>query len=122
MFRGVFLNARVEPVPLENEELTIPVFVVYWNVRQKISGDLMHKYLKTTAALVILSALAAFYVSCSDDDILSPVNEPVLGPVLDYTDTLFEFGTAPQFSTVSHIFWLYSRGTDTLRILSIQPG
>ena len=82
----------------------------------------MRKYLKLLTVPAILSVLAAFYVSCSDDDILSPVNEPVFGPVLDYADTLFEFGSAPQFSTVSHTFWLYSRGTDTLRILSVQPG
>jgi hypothetical protein len=34
----------------------------------------------------------------------------------------FDFGYVPQAAKVAHYFWLYSTGTDTLRILQINPG
>ena len=82
----------------------------------------MNKILKMITVLVTLTVVLALIISCSDDSIVNPVEDPVEDAVLGFDDTLFEFGTAPQNSTISHTFWLYSRGTDTLKILSIQPG
>ena len=38
----------------------------------------------------------------------------------DMTD--FEFGWIPSDSYVSHTYWFYSRGEDSLRIISVNPG
>lgn len=34
----------------------------------------------------------------------------------------FDFGYVPQASKISHDFWLYSTGDDTLKILKVNPG
>ncbi len=34
----------------------------------------------------------------------------------------FDFGFVPQSAKVSHEFWLYSEGTETLQILKVNPG
>ena len=36
--------------------------------------------------------------------------------------TEFEFGWIPSDSYVSHTYWFYSRGEDSLRIISVNPG
>lgn len=46
----------------------------------------------------------------------------VAAPQLTIKETSFNFGFVPQNCAVSHPFWLYSTGTDTLRILKIVPG
>ena len=47
----------------------------------------------------------------------------VLGdPLMDIPETEFDFGFTPQNSKVSHDFWLYSVGDDTLKILRVVPG
>ncbi len=43
-------------------------------------------------------------------------------PRLTFSDSLFNFGYVPQNSKVSHVFWLYSTGDDTLRIIKVSPG
>ncbi len=43
-------------------------------------------------------------------------------PRLTMPETEFDFGYVPQNATVSHVFWLYSTGDDTLKILSVKPG
>lgn len=45
-----------------------------------------------------------------------------LGPRLYLPETSFDFGFTPPFSTVNHVFWIYSAGDDTLRIKKIVPG
>lgn len=40
--------------------------------------------------------------------------------VTDMTE--FDFGWIPSDSYVSHAYWFYSRGEDSLKILSVQPG
>jgi hypothetical protein len=45
-----------------------------------------------------------------------------VGPKLSIPDSTFDFGNTPTVSTVSHTFWLYSTGDDTLRITRINPG
>jgi hypothetical protein len=34
----------------------------------------------------------------------------------------YDFGYAPQNANISHRFWLYSAGTDTLKITNVKPG
>jgi hypothetical protein len=43
-------------------------------------------------------------------------------PKLTIPEPEFDFGYVPQAAKVAHYFWLYSTGTDTLRILQINPG
>lgn len=43
-------------------------------------------------------------------------------PKLTIPDSIFDFGFVPQNSEISHIFWLHSTGTETLKILSVKPG
>jgi len=43
-------------------------------------------------------------------------------PLMVMPETEFEFGYVPQNSEVSHVFWLYSKGDDTLKILKVVPG
>ncbi len=43
-------------------------------------------------------------------------------PKLTIPDSIFDFGYVPQNSEISHIFWLHSTGSDSLRILSVKPG
>lgn len=43
-------------------------------------------------------------------------------PHLTIKDAAFDFGFVPQHSQISHDFWLYSTGDDTLKIVNVQPG
>lgn len=43
-------------------------------------------------------------------------------PRLTFNETSFDFGYMPQNSKVSHVFWLYSTGDDTLKIIKVSPG
>lgn len=43
-------------------------------------------------------------------------------PQLTIPESLFDFGLVPQNSTISHIFWLHSTGTDSLKIANVRPG
>jgi hypothetical protein len=43
-------------------------------------------------------------------------------PILVIPQSEFDFGYVPQSAKISHDFWLYSRGTDTLKILKVNPG
>jgi hypothetical protein len=70
--------------------------------------------------LLTLVAIAAF-ISCDSNPVDN--NKPVkIGPKLSIPESTFDFGYAPTASTVSHTFWLYSTGDDTLRITRINPG
>ena len=39
-----------------------------------------------------------------------------------FSEKEFDFGYAPQSSSISHAFWIYSVGDDTLKILKVTPG
>jgi len=41
---------------------------------------------------------------------------------LSIPDASFDFGFVPQHSKISHVFWLYSVGTDSLYIKRVRPG
>jgi hypothetical protein len=43
-------------------------------------------------------------------------------PQLRIEEDTFDFGYVPQNSQISHIFWLKSVGTDTVKILKVVPG
>ena len=43
-------------------------------------------------------------------------------PQISVSEQSFDFGFAPQNNRVAHVFWLKSTGTDTLRIVKVQPG
>ncbi len=43
-------------------------------------------------------------------------------PRLTMPESDFDFGYVPQNSTISHSFWLFSTGDDTLKILKVVPG
>lgn len=43
-------------------------------------------------------------------------------PRLTIDNPVFKFGYVPQFSKVTHNFWLHSTGDDTLRIIKVVPG
>ncbi|MEW5701948.1 MAG: DUF1573 domain-containing protein [Candidatus Zixiibacteriota bacterium] len=42
--------------------------------------------------------------------------------LLDVPVTNFDFGYAPQGSSISHVFWLKNVGGDTLHITDVRPG
>lgn len=44
------------------------------------------------------------------------------GPKLTVSEQDFNFGQAPQHAKVSHVFWLYNVGDDSLRIINVKPG
>ena len=43
-------------------------------------------------------------------------------PRLVLPETVFNFGLVPQNSKISHVFWLYSKGDDSLIVLKVVPG
>ncbi len=43
-------------------------------------------------------------------------------PAITIPESVFDFGYVPQHSKISHVFWLHSTGTDTLKILKVKPG
>jgi hypothetical protein len=43
-------------------------------------------------------------------------------PRLVIPETTFNFGLVPQNSKIAHVFWLYSKGDDSLVILKVTPG
>ena len=83
--------------------------------------------------LLGVAVLSLWLSACSSDPISSDdegrkvgtvdsTDTVEIGPRLELSEDSFEFGYAPQYSTVSHVFWLHSTGDDTLRILRIAPG
>ncbi len=43
-------------------------------------------------------------------------------PRLTIPESAFNFGYVPQNSKISHVFWLYSTGDDSLKIIKVVPG
>ena len=43
-------------------------------------------------------------------------------PAMKLSEESFDFGYAPQNSTVTHEFWIHSTGDDSLKILKVVPG
>ncbi|MEW5924508.1 MAG: hypothetical protein AB1746_11025 [Candidatus Zixiibacteriota bacterium] len=64
--------------------------------------------------ITILSLLLAFVILFSD---ISNAQ-----PKLTIPEAEFDFGFVPQNSQISHVFWLFSTGTDSLKIVNVRPG
>jgi hypothetical protein len=47
---------------------------------------------------------------------------PPAAPRLEIPEPEFDFGFVPQNVKISHVFWLHSAGTDTLKIIKVNPG
>lgn len=43
-------------------------------------------------------------------------------PVMEMSETEFDFGFTPQNSKIAHDFWIHSVGDDSLKILKVVPG
>jgi hypothetical protein len=43
-------------------------------------------------------------------------------PKMFMPEEKFDFGFVPQSSKISHVFWIKSVGSDSLKILNINPG
>ena len=43
-------------------------------------------------------------------------------PKMSLPESVFEFGYVPQNSKISHVFWIHSTGTDSLKIVKVTPG
>lgn len=43
-------------------------------------------------------------------------------PLMRISESEFDFGYAPQNSSISHVFWLYNDGDDSLKIEKVVPG
>ena len=69
---------------------------------------------------MILPLLLLGLLSCGDDNVVAPPQQG--SPELTIKEINFDFGSVPQASVISHRFWLYSTGTDTLHITQIVPG
>jgi len=65
--------------------------------------------------VLIYLALLILCVMILGDQILAQPNMTIHG-------STFDFGYAPQNAKISHIFWLYSTGTDSLKIEKVTPG
>jgi hypothetical protein len=61
-------------------------------------------------------------VFCAAGLALLWVASALSAPKLTMPETAFDFGYVPQNAKVSHVFWLYSTGDDTLKILSVKTG
>ncbi len=45
-----------------------------------------------------------------------------IGPEGNQTDSLFDFGYAPQGCHISHVFWLHNGYDDSLKIIKVLTG
>ena len=43
-------------------------------------------------------------------------------PRMIIPESSFDFGYAPQNAKITHVFWVKSPGTDSLKILKVVPG
>ena len=90
--------------------------VVAWTALQNDSS----RTTESTPMVKSLAELPAESLKTTNGD---PVPEAVVSaPQLTIPETEFDFGYVPQNAKISHDFWLYSKGTDTLKILQVNPG
>jgi hypothetical protein len=54
--------------------------------------------------------------------VLVAASAVMAAPRLVLPETTFNFGFVPQNAKISHDFWLYSKGEDSLHILKVVPG
>jgi len=46
----------------------------------------------------------------------------IAAPRMEIPEMEFDFGYVPQNSEISHVFWLFNRGDDSLKIEKVVPG
>jgi hypothetical protein len=46
----------------------------------------------------------------------------IAAPRMELSEPEFDFGFVPQNSEISHVFWIYNRGDDSLKIEKVVPG
>ena len=68
--------------------------------------------MKVTRLVITLSLVAS----------MAAGSAVLAAPRLVLPETTFNFGFVPQNAKISHDFWLYSKGEDTLVILKVVPG
>lgn len=77
----------------------------------------------STAADPASDLLNASLPTKADPKLVEPIPESVSAVArLEIPEPEFDFGFVPQNSKVSHVFWLHSAGTDTLKIVKVNPG
>lgn len=77
----------------------------------------------STAAGPVNKRSEALLAAKQETKPVKPKPDPVLaGARLEIPEPEFDFGFVPQNAKVSHEFWLHSAGTDTLKIVKINPG
>ncbi len=78
---------------------------------------------KITIALCMIGAglLLLSMFSCDSSTMITSPNM-YSGPKLTISENSFDFGYAPQYAKISHVFWLHSTGSEPLRIVKVVPG
>ena len=90
--------------------------VVAWTVLQSGSP-------RTTESTSVVKSQAEPPAESLETTNSDPVPDAVVSePRLTIPETEFDFGYVPQNAKIRHDFWLYSKGTDTLKILQVNPG
>lgn len=54
--------------------------------------------------------------------VILAVSPGFAAPLMVIPEIEFDFGYVPQNSEISHVFWIYSRGDDSLKIEKVVPG
>ncbi|TFH54744.1 MAG: hypothetical protein E4G91_11010 [Candidatus Zixiibacteriota bacterium] len=90
--------------------------VVAWTVLKSDSP-------RTTESTSVVKSQAELPAESLETTKSDPVPDTMVSaPRLTIPETEFDFGFAPQAGKISHDFWLYSEGNDTLKILQVNPG
>jgi hypothetical protein len=54
--------------------------------------------------------------------VILAVSPGFAAPLMVMPEIEFDFGYVPQNSEISHVFWIFNRGDDSLKIEKIVPG
>jgi hypothetical protein len=54
--------------------------------------------------------------------VILAVSPGFAAPLMVIPEIEFDFGYVPQNSEISHVFWIFNRGDDSLKIEKIVPG
>jgi len=90
--------------------------VVAWTVLKSDSP-------RTTGSTSVVKSRAELPAESLETTNSDPVPSAVVSePRLTIPEAEFDFGYVPQNAKISHDFWLFSKGSDTLKILQVNPG
>lgn len=90
----------------------------------------MKYFSKFSHAIIVLMILSAGWFGCSDNPVSSgkiPASEigdshVYIGPIQESSPATFDFGYVPQYSEISHVYWLHNRSFEPVEIISVRPG